>query len=805
MAGWIENLMERLARWLLGHHRLALGILSVVTLAALPGFSRLDVRNDYAEMLPRNAQSVKALEDLKERVPGLADHVVLIEGGSMEDRVAAAERLRALVVSDPFVLRARYRTELAFFEPYKFLYMPLDELDEFSRAVIGRINYERLKESGRLIDLLSDEEKEEDLDAIRKKHDVDDWFGYFTDKDRTVLLLLVTPRAFVSDVDAAERIVEITDRTIEAVLPGRTMPDGLSISTGGPFQDQLYEDSVLRSDIVRGSVFTLVAIITLLFVYYRSFWPVLFIVGPLNVAMIWSFGIAGWVVGQLNPMSGFMGMILFGLGVDYAIHLLNRYIEHRSDGFSREESFVMMMKSSGAACVETATTNCGIFFVLATADFRGYQQFGLLAGTGALMTVIASVVLLPCLFLELETRGWGGFFQSPPPHRQFSFLSSRRPIPGAILMLGLTVVFTLWCLWTAPQNLSFNFRISELRPSTEGLLHVEKYYREVAEIDDPPVIYTVESLDEVEVLGGRIAEINQQQPANMVLKVRSILTVLPEKQDEKLEMLDELRFKLNRELRLADTESQKADIQKLISELPPAGVTLNEVPPEVSSDFRTDDGGFLVYLNPLSKEYEQGFVLKFREAFAAITLPGTSHDVVGAGEIPVEADILYYMVHEGPQLVLLAILFVFFFIWFGMGRAADTLLVCAPLVVGMLWALEGIVWFGQSVNVFNMIAIPLLIGFGEDYGLHIVHRYREEGPGSLRKVLAYTGGSIFMSALTTLAGFGGLVFSHHKGLQSLGILACTGMLAALLVAFTFVPAILQVIENRSHRKSIPVA
>ncbi len=792
-------MMENLAGWLLKHHRLALLLMLIATLLTLPGFWRLDIRNDYAEMLPRNAESVKALDELKKRVPGLADHVVLFEGGTMPDRVAAAEKILQEVSKDPFVLRARYKTELAFFEPYKFLYMPADELDDFSRAIIGRINYDRLKESGRLIDLLDENEKNEDLDTIRKKHEVDDYFGYFTDTGRTVLLLLVTPKAFVSDVDAADKIVKITSDAIERAYPGRKLPGGISITTGGPFEDQLNEDHVLRDDIVRGSTFTLIVIVLMLTVYYRSFWPVFFIVGPLNVSMIWSFGLAGLFVGKLNPMSGFMGMILFGLGIDYAIHLMNRYIEHRSEGLTKEESFISMMKNSGAACVETATTNCGIFFVVATADFRGYQQFGVLAGLGAVMTVVASIVLLPSLILELEARGWGQFMQRPPPElqRRFAHSGGKYPLAGPILMA--TVLFTGWALYQAAENMNFSFRISELRPSTPDLRKVEKYYYDVGEIDDPPVIYTVDSMDEVKDLIRQIGMIDARQPASMVLKVRSILTVLPEDQQQKLDILDQLRFKLERERRLADTDDQRADIDKLLNELSRTPVTLDQVPPEVASDFRTPDGGFIVYLNPLSKKSEQGFPLKFREFFSKIGL-SSGKSIVGAGEIPVEADILYYMVHEGPRIVVVSVIFVVFFVWLGLGKIVDTMLVCSPLIVGIIWGMEGNAWLGQSINVFNLVAIPLLIGFGEDYGLHVLHRYREEGPGSLRKVLGLTGASIAMSAFTTLAGFGGLIFSHHKGLQSLGIFACIGMSASLLVAFTFVPAVLQVIEDRQAAK-----
>jgi predicted RND superfamily exporter protein len=82
--------------------------------------------------------------------------------------------------------------------------------------------------------------------------------------------------------------------------------------------------------------------------------------------------------------------------------------------------------------------------------------------------------------------------------------------------------------------------------------------------------------------------------------------------------------------------------------------------------------------------------------------------------------------------------------------------------------------------------------------VHLVHRYREAGPGSLRAVLRSTGEHVTMGALTTMIGFSGLLLSFHPGLRSIGLLALIGIGTTLLAALFFLPALLQWLEDRDE-------
>jgi hypothetical protein len=85
---------------------------------------------------------------------------------------------------------------------------------------------------------------------------------------------------------------------------------------------------------------------------------------------------------------------------------------------------------------------------------------------------------------------------------------------------------------------------------------------------------------------------------------------------------------------------------------------------------------------------------------------------------------------------------------------------------------------GMQPNFFNIVVFPSLVGIGVDDGVHIHHRYREEGPGSLPFVLSRTGMALTLTTLTIMVGCAGLVPAHHPRLQAMGTLAVVGPAAA---------------------------
>jgi predicted RND superfamily exporter protein len=70
--------------------------------------------------------------------------------------------------------------------------------------------------------------------------------------------------------------------------------------------------------------------------------------------------------------------------------------------------------------------------------------------------------------------------------------------------------------------------------------------------------------------------------------------------------------------------------------------------------------------------------------------------------------------------------------------------------------------------------------------------------------LRSVGAAVASSTLTAIAGFASLFFASHKGLKSIGYVACLGLATTLLVSFTVLAAVLQIIHDR-RKKAEPAA
>jgi len=96
-------------------------------------------------------------------------------------------------------------------------------------------------------------------------------------------------------------------------------------------------------------------------------------------------------------------------------------------------------------------------------------------------------------------------------------------------------------------------------------------------------------------------------------------------------------------------------------------------------------------------------------------------------------------------------------------------------------------------NYANVIVLPLLIGIGVDSGIHIAIRERR-APGAV--FATSTPRAVLISALTTVAAFGTLAFSDHRGTASMGTLLAVAMVAAIASVFALTPWMMRWLSQR---------
>ena len=104
-------------------------------------------------------------------------------------------------------------------------------------------------------------------------------------------------------------------------------------------------------------------------------------------------------------------------------------------------------------------------------------------------------------------------------------------------------------------------------------------------------------------------------------------------------------------------------------------------------------------------------------------------------------------------------------------------------------------------NFANIIVLPLLLGLGVDYGIHMVHRFHADLPADGVLLNTSTSKAVVLGALTTIASFGNLAISPHWGMASMGVLLAVGLLIMLLCALLVVPSLLWLVYRYRPAKA----
>ena len=218
----------------------------------------------------------------------------------------------------------------------------------------------------------------------------------------------------------------------------------------------------------------------------------------------------------------------------------------------------------------------------------------------------------------------------------------------------------------------------------------------------------------------------------------------------------------------------------------PATLTLQDLPESVIDRYgNRDRSQFLVTVYPSGSIWSD---LSFMEHFTS-DMETITPNVTGMPSI--FHALIQVIGRDGRNALLLTVLVVFLLLWLDFRNPRHALLAMIPLAAGVIWMVGLMRLFGLQFTVINVMGLPMIVGIGIDDGVHIVHRWVAEGRSNLRLVFASTGKAILLTSLTTMLGFGSLVFSIYRGFGSLGGALFLGVAACFLTTVLFLAALLK--------------
>ncbi len=125
---------------------------------------------------------------------------------------------------------------------------------------------------------------------------------------------------------------------------------------------------------------------------------------PNFVPLLMTFGIWGYLVGQVGLGGTMTSVIAFGIIVDDTIHFLSKYQKARRDGFAAVEAVRMTFRTVGHALSTTTVALTAGFLVLTLSGFDTSATLGAIVAITIAIALVADFLLLPSLLVTFDKK-----------------------------------------------------------------------------------------------------------------------------------------------------------------------------------------------------------------------------------------------------------------------------------------------------------------------------------------------------------------------------------------------------------------
>ena len=780
------------------HRRPGRSLLGAAVLLVLGGWSasRLSLETDLTDLLPQSFESVKGLDQLKQKFGGIGYVAVAGYGADSSALRRFADDLAPKIEALPGIRFVEYKRASVFFQQRALYYMTPEDLSEVERRIQAREKYERRLKNPMYIKFDDEEVPSLDFSDLEAKYGGQssrrlsgDGSEYYLDAKEGIVVLLAKPKGNSSDLGFSKQVVgEVQDLLARQDL-SRYGPN-FKVQLTGTYKKKADQQAQISRDLSWSSTVALVLLLGYLLFHFRSVVAVGLNLAPVLVALVWTYGLVGGLYGSVNLLTGFLAAILGGLGIEHGIHLLGRYEVLRSKGASSEDATREAFTHTGSAALISALVAACTFLSLAISEFRAFREFGVIAAMGMMVVIAAYVMILPALLGVASRMGWrpstaaarGGWFLH---------LSRLLALPGFRRTVAVVTGVVLAGLVLNASRVRFNYDFAALEDnSLPSFQYDKKTNRVLGYSQTPVVVLSPDAASERAVVGELTRRKQQRGAASTVDFVAALDDLVPAQQEEKRVTLTSISGTLDKVKpdKLDDKTRRKFDELKTMVKAQP--FTRVDLPDSVRRQFLgIDEGesGFVLVFPAISLA-DGAKVREFAKEVRSVTLPG-GRQMSASGEAMILSDIIEMVTREMPRILIAALVSVLLLMWLTLGSLKLAVLCLSPTVVS-IFALTGLMpLVGLQFNYLNIIVLTVLIGVTVDAGVHLVTRLQEAG-SEFVSVFAETGRAISGGILTSAVGFGAMLLADHPGLNSVGALANLGFATNLFVMLLGFPAFL---------------
>jgi len=833
------RLRDRWIAWVLRFHRLVLVLAVVVTVLAGWLASRLHIDSDLRSLLPAGDPVLVSLDRIEASFGALGSVNIVVKDGTLEQRHAFADELATRLATSELVRDVEYRLRSEFFADHALYYFSDVEMEQLTDLVSAWTHYELCKAEPDVCLSPPDPAAPEALqtfvrDLQSRAAERTQFRDYFEREGIPALVVLVHPTQASSDLIFSQRVAAEMRATVAEVHAKPGTPWAGSAMTWnivGPYIVKADERATISEDMLKSGLFGALGVIVILYLLLRSGRAVFTLMVPLVCGVVWSMAFTQLVLGHLNTLTSLISTVVMGMGIDAGIHFLMRVREEQA-GVSDNEAITRAFGGLIAPLLVASGTTLGAFAVMASSAFPAFQEFGLIAGSGVALCLLAMVTVYPaalCMagvkrIVRRTERGEADAAPSASLLRGMRRALQRRPETADLLSMAVLrrpgVVLAIVVLLSGvagygARRVQFQNNGRELQ-SDRTRAQVEADIFLISEIfgrDIHAGLLVVDTLEQARAVLGHaradhaarlaagtttVAELFGApdllpDPAIDVEKRKQAIAAITEDLPESTwERLD--KRAADREQAAAKAEGLSTeDARRLQRMLKAEPVTVERLPPALQGKLRSADGKFAIHAYPNFDAADIGKGVEFMAETTTYTQPlgAPGEASVFVGETTVYALMYRMMLLEAPYVLGASAALIAILVLLQLRSVGQTLLTLLPLALGMLWLVGLMGLLDVRFTLFNIPILPVILGIGVDNGVYLTDRIRrlKGEPGGLASALGGTGAAILAATATTVMGFAAFMIADNGGLRGIGALAVMGISIAAITAILVLPSL----------------
>ena len=786
----LQNLLNALARSVCRHPFIWLAITFLPTLPSLYGISRLALNTDVIRLLPDSSPAAMWTKKLEKTVSDGGFFTILIKGDDRAKLIKTVEKTAKRVERIDVVGSVTYTYPKSFIDHFRYLLIStnyLEKILDYTLSIKAELNpftTDLLSEEGNGVAAVSDR----DEDEIKRLFDrYSKLTRYHESPDGKIIGIFIRPKAGFSNIANLHSLLV----KLETISREITATTGLWSGVGGSQINNLKEYDVILSDLKRSGTITMIAVVLILILSFRSISVLPVLLYPLGAGLLWAFALVPPVLGDLNIITSFLLIVLFGMGIDYSIHLVKRF-QQELRLHPPEQALILTYKSTGISVVASGLTTGLALLVLTASDFRGFSEFGLIGGGTILIMLLSMVTVMPPTMLVAYRFGLVKPLAPPKNHRKKLFAKTA----------VITTLLLPLCLFLSVKNLKFNYDFNKLKPQIVQDETFNKRNKEVYKTRymSPGALYLAPDIPDLDRLLQAV-NTSMKLEHSFFQKVTSVRTFAPTRKDrlQRAALIGKIQEELQgswiRKIKDPLIHDWALDIRDW--QLPEQGPVLNMLPKNLLNSLTAkNEDGKLFYLAGIYPNVSRGNgknAMAFTREMYNLKLPDSIQGPVG--EMPVFAEILWTVIDEGPWTLIFSFAGVFLLIFLSVRSMKESLFISLPLVTGLIMTTGVMALTDFRLNFFNVVIFPALIGMGVDSGVHYYRRWKElkgDTPTCQRELFT----PLSVCTLTTITGYSGMVFANHPGLRSIGLLASLGLACIWVTSLVLFPWLLEKNRNR---------